>query len=56
MNLLGENLEQLRLRHGNFNNASLMSLAMQTIQLLQNLHANCVVHRDIKPENFVVFE
>ncbi|CAD8119920.1 unnamed protein product [Paramecium sonneborni] len=56
MNLLGENLEQVRTKYGNFDNTSILNIGQQMIQLLKELHNSNIIHRDIKPENFVVFQ
>lgn len=55
MHLLGENLDQVRVRIGAFKLATFLSLGMQMVTLIRDLHSLGVLHRDIKPENFVVF-
>ncbi|CAD8105471.1 unnamed protein product [Paramecium primaurelia] len=56
MNLLGQNLEQIKMKCVNFDTASILNTGQQMIQLLKDLHHSNIIHRDIKPENFVVFE
>ncbi|CAD8201251.1 unnamed protein product [Paramecium pentaurelia] len=56
MNLLGENLEQVRIKCGNFDTTTILNTGQQMIQLLKDLHHSNIIHRDIKPENFVVFQ
>ncbi|CAD8182715.1 unnamed protein product [Paramecium octaurelia] len=55
MNLLGQNLEQIRIKCGNFDTTSILNTGQQMMQLLKDLHHSNIIHRDIKPENFVVF-
>ncbi|CAD8208958.1 unnamed protein product [Paramecium octaurelia] len=54
MDLLGDNLEQVRTKFGNFNTAAILETGQQMILLLKELHNAQIIHRDIKPENFVV--
>lgn len=56
MNLLGENLEQIRIKFGNFDTTTILNTGQQMIELLKDLHNLNIIHRDIKPENFVVFQ
>lgn len=56
MNLLGENLEQVKMKCGNFDTTTILNTGQQMILLLKNLHLSNIIHRDIKPENFVVFQ
>ncbi|CAD8208576.1 unnamed protein product [Paramecium pentaurelia] len=52
MNLMGENLEQIRQNKGIFN--KILPIGLEILQLLKELHSEGVIHRDIKPENFVM--
>ncbi|CAD8124206.1 unnamed protein product [Paramecium sonneborni] len=56
MNLLGDNLEQVRIKCGKFNSTTILNTGQQMILLLKELHNSNIIHRDIKPENFVVFQ
>ncbi|CAD8194947.1 unnamed protein product [Paramecium pentaurelia] len=56
MNLLGDNLEQVRTKYGNFNTTTILNTGQQMIMLLKELHNTNIIHRDIKPENFVVHQ
>ncbi|CAD8209102.1 unnamed protein product [Paramecium octaurelia] len=56
MNLLGDNLEQVRMKCGNFDSTTILNTGQQMIQLLKDLHHSNIIHRDIKPENFVVYQ
>jgi serine/threonine protein kinase len=49
---MGENLEQCRLKKGNF--TKILPIGLEIVKLLKELHSLGVIHRDIKPENFVM--
>lgn len=55
MDLLGLNLAELCSRcGGRFSLKTVLMIADQVLQRLEDLHSRGVVHRDIKPENFTV--
>ncbi|CAD8190127.1 unnamed protein product [Paramecium pentaurelia] len=56
MNLLGDNLEQVRIKYGKFDTTTILNTGQQMILLLKELHNANIIHRDIKPENFVVHQ
>ncbi|CAD8118344.1 unnamed protein product [Paramecium sonneborni] len=56
MNLLGDNLEQVRIKCGKFDTTTILNTGQQMILLLKELHNTNIIHRDIKPENFVVLK
>lgn len=49
---MGDNLEQSRLKQGNF--TKILPIGLEIVKLLKELHSLGVIHRDIKPENFVM--
>ncbi|CAD8191585.1 unnamed protein product [Paramecium octaurelia] len=56
MNLLGDNLEQVRIKCGKLDTTTILNMGQQMILLLKELHNSNIIHRDIKPENFVVHQ
>ncbi|CAK62606.1 unnamed protein product (macronuclear) [Paramecium tetraurelia] len=59
MNLLGDNLEQVRTKFGNFNTATILNTGQQMILLLKELHNAHIIaqrYQVIKSEKFVVHQ
>jgi tau tubulin kinase len=56
MELLGENLSELRRRqeNGKFSMLTTLKLGMQMLRAIESVHLLGYLHRDIKPSNFVV--
>eukprot|EP01127_Copromyxa_protea_P004053 TRINITY_DN1384_c0_g1_i1.p1 TRINITY_DN1384_c0_g1~~TRINITY_DN1384_c0_g1_i1.p1 ORF type:complete len:422 (+),score=35.43 TRINITY_DN1384_c0_g1_i1:648-1913(+) len=54
MNLLGENLSELRKSRGKFSLVTTLKIGIKLIPILEALHSMGYVHRDIKPSNFVI--
>jgi serine/threonine protein kinase len=49
MNLLGENLSELRKSRGKFSLATTLKIGIKLIPILEAVHSMGHVHRDIKP-------
>lgn len=54
INLLGESLQSLKERKGNFSLKLVLQIGIQIINLLKMIHNKGLVHRDIKPDNFLL--
>jgi serine/threonine protein kinase len=49
----GENLEQEMLRRGRFNEADIIEIITEMLNILEFIHSHNVIHRDIKPSNIM---
>jgi serine/threonine protein kinase len=54
MDLLGPSLESLLVKHKHLGLKSVISLAIQMIDVIKYVHSCGFLHRDIKPDNFTV--
>jgi serine/threonine protein kinase len=54
MELLGQNLDELKSLYGPLSIQTVSNLAFQIITLLEQLHFAKFIHRDIKPNNFLI--
>jgi len=53
MNLLGDSLQQFKIKHEKCSSIMVKEVGIQMIQRIQLLHSKGLVHRDIKPANFL---
>jgi serine/threonine protein kinase len=49
----GENLEQEMFRRGRFNEADIIEIMSEMLNILEFIHSHNVIHRDIKPSNIM---
>jgi serine/threonine protein kinase len=54
IDLLSESLEDLVKKNGKLDLEYVLSLAIEGITVLENIHNKCIIHRDIKPDNLML--
>ena len=54
LEMLGESLETIKERRGNFSLPTVLQIGIQVLQRLRFLHEAGLVHRDVKPGNFLL--
>lgn len=54
MNLLGDSLSGLMVKHSKFHLKTVILLAIEMIKSIKHVHSRGYLHRDIKPDNFTI--